>query len=138
RHTAASGDTLRFTGQFPSVRDLTLWPLAWKTSGHEISFEGNYRGAIEDVLIQYHFNGIQIFGSAQPSIKNCTLLFSHGEKHVVMTGSASAPCSGLFIDGLSTNNNYPLVTTTYKAWATSTAFTAGEYTYVNGYCWQCV
>ena len=135
---ATSGNSLTFTGQFPAIRNLTLWPILWKSSGYEVSFEGTYRGLIENVLSQYHHNAFNIESCAQPEIRSCTTLFAHGDQHINMIGSALEPVSGLFIAGHSSNNAHPVTDTTYKAFGPGQSFTEGQFTDENNYCWQCV
>lgn len=137
RHTGAAGDTLRFENQFPSVSDLTLWPLAWK-SGYEIRFDGCYRGKIENVLLQYHNNGILITDCATPKIEGVTELYANGVAHNYIQGTASVGTYGIFIDRMITNNPFPLAYGNYSAWGLGKSFTAGEVTHENGWCWQCV
>lgn len=137
RHTASSGSTLRFTGQFPSVRDLTMWPLAYKSSGAEIEFLGTYRGSIENVLSQYHYNAFNIISCAAPQIVGSTTLYAHGDAHIAMSGSAGAVGAGLYVDRHSANNPWPVDPTSFKAWALSTSYTAGQFFYENSWCWVC-
>lgn len=139
RHTSTTGSTLKFTNQFPQVRDLTLWPTVWKTgTSCEIEFDGCYRGVIEDVYFQYHNNGILLNNCATPAINGCTMLYAHGGYNIKLVGTAAVGTFGTYIDHLITNNQVYVAYGVYRAWTLSTAFTAGEVTVANGYCWQCI
>ena len=135
---ATSGNSITFTGQFPAIRNLTLWPISWKSSGYEVSMEGTYRGLIENVLSQYHCNAFNIQSCAQPEIRSSTTLYAHGDQHINMIGTAPLPVSGLFISGHSSNNPHPVGDTSFKAFGFGQSFTEGQFTYENNYCWQCV
>lgn len=138
-HMDTSGNGWTMSGSFQAMRNITFNPFVWKTTGYELDITGAYRTIVDNCLFQYHNDGIKITRVATPTIRGCTFLYSHGTANIDFRASTLADAAfGLVLEDLVFNNPAPYTPEgAYRAFGTSTPFTAGEYTYSNNWIWQC-
>jgi hypothetical protein len=141
RFNNATGDCITFsTSGHQAIRHCYISANIRRTSGFAIKFTGNcFQPMIEDVRIDYHYNGVWVNACADALIRTLRCRYMLGTVGVQIKGTdASNGVYGCSLDGYNCDNPYP--TGAYGAvvaWATSTAYTANQITSVNSNIYQC-
>lgn len=135
--TTTSGDLLTFSSApFSGVRNCTFRPTARSTFGFQVKFNNCYGCELTNVSTQYAYNGFSVLDSTEVTFNNVECNSILGIHCLYYGGSAGS--YGLTLNHLLSSNPYLNGVPSYKAWATSTAYTAGMVTYVNNSIYQAV
>ncbi len=141
RQSSTTGDFITFSGVSDAgIKNCALSPSV-RTQGFQIKVSNCFQCFVENVHIQYAFNGIAFTtpGGAGYQITNVSLRFMLGTQGVYFGGSGTAAIGGLTINNLTTDNPYPISSPSQAdviAWAPNKNVNVGQVTYVNGYIYQ--
>ncbi len=138
-----TGDFITFTTwSHLALANVHLTSHVRRTSGWAIKLTGNcFKPRVQDVRIDYHYNGIDLAGATGAEIINLTVRYPLGSygircygapglpntRPVILNINADAPSPGLVL-----GNNAPV-----KSYAAEALFDLDDTVKVNGKVWQC-
>lgn len=134
---AASGDFITFTGSASGIQNCTLEPLQRMTSGYQVTLSC-FTCFARDLRLNYHYNGINISSATETKVSNIDLRQGLGLTDVQYIGTVSVGSYGTTLSNIVSDHFYPLATSVagVRTWATSTAYSLGQTTLVNGRIYQ--
>lgn len=134
-----TADTITFTGcQHSGIENIHLRGRNISTAGYALKFAGGgFKCFARKVRIDYTYNGIFIENCTETRLYEITLRYLLGTQGILYTGTVGTGSYRAIIDDLIADNPYPLAVTTYKSWAPTTSFTAGDVIYQDSRIYQC-
>jgi hypothetical protein len=139
--TSTSGDFLTVTGAHVWIKDCYFAPTAVVTSGFQIKFDSAYHPGINNVRIDYAFNGVYIYRTSEAHIKDISLRYMLGTAGMFMDGTVSAGSYGATVSDYIADNPYPISYgasySTFKTWTVGTAYSLGDVIHNNSALYVC-
>ena len=135
----ATGDCITLSGaNHCQIRNVWITASVRRTANFAIKVTGScFMPVIENVRIDYHFNGIWVHTASQAKIDHVHCRYMLGTKDLY-TGGTSGDVFGLGVSGFSSDNPVPTgVFGAVKTWATGLGVSTNEITSVNGKIYQC-
>jgi hypothetical protein len=139
--TPTSGDDITFSGAAHSgVRNIYFAPSVKKIAGYSIKLGTGFRCFVEDVRIDYGFNGIYVLSSTESRIRRVQMRQMLGIRGIQFEGVNVAPSYRVFIEDFICDNPPPASygAANAKTWAISTAYVVGDVVNVNSNIYMCV
>lgn len=138
--TETTTNAVTFSGaQHSGIKNMLFNPSVIKTAGAAIYFTNNcYECFVNDVRIDYHYNGIVISSSTGTTVDNCQVRYLLGNHGILFSGTAAIPSYRAVVSNLDADNPYTKpFTSVAEAWVPSKAYNVGDTVYVSGNIWQC-
>ncbi len=136
-----SGDFLLITGAHDWVKDCYFAPSVVVTTGFQIKFYQAYHPGINNVRIDYAYNGVYIASTSEAHIKDISLRYMLGTSGIYMDGTVGVGSYAATISDYIADNPYPISYgasySTFKTWTTGTSYSVGDVIYNNSALYIC-
>jgi hypothetical protein len=129
---------LTLIGPYDVVDGVSFIPLVRATAGFETSIGSPcFNCRVSNAVFEYVYGAIQVASATETVIENVEVRYVLGGQDIFYTGTSLLGSYSLTLFHVTTDNPYPAAYGTVRAWATSTAYTAGQIVDVNGAIYQC-
>ena len=138
--TSTNGDNIVLDNcQQCLIQNIQIVSVVVKNSGFALVLKNDcFATLLNNIRIDYGYNGIGIAGGTESKIINCQLRYMFGNKGVYFGNDNGKSSYRAVIENLIADNPYPVNYNQIKTLGNSVAFSAGDIVLVNNKIWQCV
>lgn len=149
RHTAPGGDFITVTGEKFALRDLSFWPVNYKSTGSELVFgPGSNQCAAESLAFNYCCQPLRFQSANQCRAAHIDIFAPFGDEAIKLTGSSGGVgtlCQGILLDDVLVYTPWaggiePNGPGSVTAWAPDVPVAVGtiKSDFTNGWSWSYV